>query len=73
MSRDEALQKAYELLSQFAKMDGTDAMAGLSLVSAKVARDYEWFAQQLGDFVGLFGELKKVLEDNEGKEDNRRD
>lgn len=62
MSKDEAFEKAYELLGQFAKIDGTDVMAGLALVSAKRDKDYAWMAQQLGDFMDLFGELKKVLE-----------
>ena len=44
------------------KMNGTDCMAGLSLVSAKRAKDYSWFAKQLGEFMCLFGELKITLE-----------
>lgn len=60
--KDEAMEKAYDLLSQFAKMNGIDCMAGLSLVSAKIAKDYSWFAKQLGEFMCLFGELKRTLE-----------
>lgn len=60
--KDEAMEKAYDLLSQFAKMDGTDCMVGLSLVSAKRAKDYSWFAKQLDEFMCLFGELKRILE-----------
>ena len=63
MTKDEAFQKTYELLTQIVKMDGTDAMAGLALVSAYRVKDYAWMAQQLGDFMDLFGELKKALED----------
>lgn len=62
MSKDEALERAYDLLNQFAKMDGTDVMAGLSLVSAKRDKDYTWMARQLGDIMDMFGELKKTLE-----------
>jgi hypothetical protein len=62
IQKDEAMERAYDLLSQFAKMNGTDCMAGLYLVSAKRAKDYSWFAKQLGEFVCLFEELKKTLE-----------
>lgn len=60
--KDEAMEKAYDLLSQFTKINGMDCMAGLSLVSAKRAKDYRWFAKQLSEFMCLFGELKRILE-----------
>jgi len=62
-SKDQAFEKAYELLCQITKMDGTDVMAGIALVSAKRDKDYAWMAQQLGGFIDLFGELKKILEE----------
>lgn len=63
MSKDQAFEKAYELLCQITKMDGTDVMAGIALISAKRDKDYAWMAQQFGDFIDLFGELKKILEE----------
>ena len=62
-SKDQAFEKAYELLCQITKMDGTDVMAGIALISAKRDKDYAWMAQQLGDFINLFSELKKTLEE----------
>ena len=43
-------------------MNGTDCMAGLSIVIAKRAKDYSWFAKQLCEFMCLFGEIKRTLE-----------
>lgn len=63
MSKDQAFEIAYKFLNQITKMDGTDVMAGIVLVSAKRDKDYAWMAQQLGDFIDLFGELKKILEE----------
>ena len=48
------MSKATTVISQFIKMNGTNCMAGLSLVSAKRAKDYSWFAKQLGEFMCLF-------------------
>ena len=67
MTKREAMQNAYDMLSRIVKGGESEAMAGLALVSAKRSKDYEWFAQQLEDFIDLFSEWDRVLKGN-GKE-----
>lgn len=63
MTKDEAMQEAYDMLSRIVKGGDSDTMAGLALVSAKRSKDYEWFAEQIEDFIDMFNEWDKVLRD----------